>query len=637
MNAHFMPFSKIISIDQGAREHYHVPKYQREDSWGKRDWERLLQDIDENDPGYFMGSIICVKDGEGDSPGAEIIYEVIDGQQRLTTLSLYMMAIYARLKQLEGALEFEDDEDRLEFETALQSLRNKLVKKKKEGHYSASERGGWVEQSKMLFLRVQPSSQNSNLDDYTYLLSEIGLIRKRTKPRYHGVRSICKAYRFFLETLPEDIEELLQIVGKINELSFVHITVGSQADAFTLFETLNNRGVPLSAIDIIKNKMLAEMERQHQVDIDSSYEQWQDLVAAIPDPTDQERFLRHFYHAFRWDDAIRVDGIPRAVKSKLIMVYETLIKRNAESMFGRLCGAADAYGTLIDPGDEDWDSETRSHLIDLSRIGAAPAYQVLLYLFTIPLKTYALPGDRSRALDLLARYYVRRNVTDFPGTKRLDQDHIELIAACQAHIDEHGRLPFAFIRDRLLLKGQYATLQELEEKLRGPMYSTNSLITRYLLALIDEKHHTREYTPDLWARNDKGQFVWTIEHVLPQSEQIPAEWVQMIAGGDLEQAKQLHEAHVHRLGNLTLSGYNSRLATASFDRKQSLSEDRKFLGHTINIGYKNRLALNQMEFKGGAGATSLADTPVWTADLIEARTKRMVELLLDLLRFREID
>lgn len=69
MNAHGMPFSKIISSDQGAHEHYHMPKYQREYTWGKWDWERLLQDIDENDPGYFMGSLICVKDGEPLSPG----------------------------------------------------------------------------------------------------------------------------------------------------------------------------------------------------------------------------------------------------------------------------------------------------------------------------------------------------------------------------------------------------------------------------------------------------------------------------------------------------------------------------------------------------------------------------------------
>jgi uncharacterized protein with ParB-like and HNH nuclease domain len=72
-------------------------------------------------------------------------------------------------------------------------------------------------------------------------------------------------------------------VSKINQLIVVHISVSSQADAFTLFETLNNRGVPLSAIDIIKNKMLAEMAKQHRMNIDDSYEQWQAIIAAVPD------------------------------------------------------------------------------------------------------------------------------------------------------------------------------------------------------------------------------------------------------------------------------------------------------------------------------------------------------------------
>ena len=88
MEAHSYVFSKIISSDLGADEHYHVPKYQREYTWGKRNWEQLMHDIDENPKGYFMGSIICVS--ESVLPGHEKIYQVIDGQQRLTTLSLLL-------------------------------------------------------------------------------------------------------------------------------------------------------------------------------------------------------------------------------------------------------------------------------------------------------------------------------------------------------------------------------------------------------------------------------------------------------------------------------------------------------------------------------------------------------------------
>src|SRR5205823_12467226 len=76
MQAHDMPFTKLINVDQGAREHFHVPKYQREYTWGKWEWEQLLNDIEDNDPGYFMGSIICVYDNELPTASDELIFQV---------------------------------------------------------------------------------------------------------------------------------------------------------------------------------------------------------------------------------------------------------------------------------------------------------------------------------------------------------------------------------------------------------------------------------------------------------------------------------------------------------------------------------------------------------------------------------
>ena len=637
MNAYSMPFSKIISIDQGTREHYHVPKYQREYTWGKQDWERLVLDIDENDLGYFMGSIICVKDSEPESPGDEIIYEVVDGQQRLATLSLMMMAIYQKLNELSEGLEFEDEEDRQVFENTLSSLRNKLVKKKHERDYRTGELGGWIEGSKMCFLRVQPSSQNHNLEDYRYLLSDIGVIKGHLKPRYLGVRSICKAYRYFQDNIPKDVRNLLSLVLKINELNFVHISVNTQADAFTLFETLNNRGVPLSAIDIIKNKMLAEMEKQHRVNIDESYEKWQEIIAAIPDATDQERFLRHYYNAFRWDSTVRVEGIPRAIKSKIIAIYEKLIKNNAQSLFDNMCERAALYGKLIAPVENGLDAQLRDKLIDLARINASPACQILIYLFSLPQEKLAETNFLVRAVDLLQRYYVRRNVTDYPGTRNLDQAHMDLIEKCQKRLQGGETLTFKFFRDSMLTRGNFASKDDFENALRNSMYSTNILMTRYLLVKLDETHHTREYAPDLWARKEKGNFVWTVEHVLPQTENIPDEWVDMIADGDIKEARLLHEKHVHRLGNLTLSGYNSKLATASFEKKQTLAENRMFLGHKINIGYRNGLALNKLTFVTDGQQLSLADAPKWTTDMIDARTNCMVDMLMKMYTFEGVD
>ena len=635
MKAESMPLSKIIGIDQGAREHYHVPKYQREYSWGKRDWDRLVQDIDENDSGYFMGSVIVVRDGEAEKHGGEIIYDVVDGQQRLTTLSIMMAAIYHRLVELKEDIVFEDDDDRQDFENALASLRNKIVKKAKKGDGKDGDRGGWTEGSKVWFLRVQPSSQNNNLDDYKYILSDAGILTPRSKPRYHGVRAMAKAYKFFAENIPTDVDSLSALVTKIGQLNFVHISVGSQADAFTLFETLNNRGVPLSAIDIIKNKILSEMEKQHDVDIDQSYEQWQEVVDSIPDPSEQERFLRHYYNAFRWDTDVRIQGISRAIKSKIITIYEKLIKKDAKWIFDDLLNMAILYGQLVDPGEDDFDEDIREQLVDLQRINASPSYQMLMYLFSREEKDISGEDFHSKCLALIRKYYVRRNVTDSPGTKSLDQGHMNAIDACQKHIDEGSPLTFEVFRDNLLEKENYSTLDEFIEFLQGDMYSLNAPMTRYLLVKLDEQYHTREYAPNLWARNKKDSFVWTVEHVLPQTENIPDHWVAMIGDGDREQAEQVHWDNVDRLGNLTLSGYNSKLATASLKKKQELT-DKKVPGHKIQIGYQNKLALNTLPFDCNGNDSNLATIETWNADAIESRTNVMVQMLVEMYKFDDI-
>ena len=103
----------------------------------------------------------------------------------------------------------------------------------------------------------------------------------------------------------------------------------------------------------------------------------------------------------------------------------------------------------------------------------------------------------------------------------------------------------------------------------------------------------------------------------------------MIAAGDPVEASAVQEKYVNRLGNLTLSGYNSDLAISSFEKKQQLAKDRTFLGHKINLGYRNGFALNNLPFVLGDTTLSLATTYTWSAEMIEARTKTMVKLLLE--------
>jgi hypothetical protein len=129
-----------------------------------------------------------------------------------------------------------------------------------------------------------------------------------------------------------------------------------------------------------------------------------------------------------------------------------------------------------------------------------------------------------------------------------------------------------------------------------------------VLCALEESRMTRETQVDLWALKGK-QYIWTIEHIFPQGDNIPASWVVMIADGDTQLAEEYRQSHVHSLGNLTISGYNSALGNKSFEEKKNRmdSQGRK-------VGYNNSLYLNE----------SLVKEESWSVKKIEARTDKLV-------------
>ena len=118
---------------------------------------------------------------------------------------------------------------------------------------------------------------------------------------------------------------------------------------------------------------------------------------------------------------------------------------------------------------------------------------------------------------------------------------------------------------------------------------------------------TIETWVDLWRYEGK-LFVWTIEHIFPQGENIPASWIEMIAAGDAKRAQLIQATHVHKIGNLTISGFNSALGNKSFNDKRDRSDDEG-----RSMGYKNGLSLN----------SELANAEKWSMEQIDLRTEAL--------------
>src|SRR5690606_32245268 len=144
------------------------------------------------------------------------------------------------------------------------------------------------------------------------------------------------------------------------------------------------------------------------------------------------------------------------------------------------------------------------------------------------------------------------------------------------------------LRTIIVEKGKPASDELFAEKLNGDLYEENVCATRYILSSIElATTETNEIYKIFYARHT-GKIQWTIEHIFPQGENNPQHWVNMVADGDIEKAKQIRKSHVHKLGNLTLTGYNSQLSNMPLDKKQNRkSKDGKY------IGFKNGLYLNE--------------------------------------------
>lgn len=622
-------FSALIGIE-GNQWHYHIPRFQREYVWGKYNWSKLLEDIYENEPGHYMGSVICVHESIEYSPDQELIYEVVDGQQRLTTLSILLAAIYSKFTKeaVESNPDIKEEDDYI-------ILRNSIQKRLIKKVTVVGKKLPWGIFKSTNFnycLRVQPSTQESNLDDYKYILSEIGILPDIEYPKNCGNRRLNKAFRYFHKNIPDDYQGLKDLLDRIYRLSFIHISESSQSKAFLLFETLNFRGVPLSAIDIIKNKMLAALENKHNQSIDESYDQWQKLLECLPEDKEQDRFLRQFYNAFKFRPEIKIEKIPRATASTIIAIYESLIKKDAQFIFSELLEKAKTYNLLIEP-EKYPVSEVNTSLVNLERIGAASSYTFLLYLFSLTEDTLGESDTLDKIVALLCKYYFRRNITDFPNTRDLDAINIELIEACQKELKAGQKLTYEFISHQVLNgRGKPSSIDTFEKNLSDNIFYNNEGMARYALAKLDETSHSREYAPNLWARNEKGLFVWTIEHIFPQGKNIPAYWIDMIGNGDKEETQKVYDEMVHCFGNLTLSGYNSKLSNQSFDRKQGKHE-ANILGNKIHIGYKNGLALNNIKFSLNGKQTTLAHADKWTKKHIQSRNSTMVDMLLKIFKF----
>jgi len=589
---------------------YAVPDYQREYVWSEREVRQLLQDVDEQidatlDTPYFIGMVLV----SSTSPGC---FDVIDGQQRLTTLFLALCAVKRRFG-LHGSPSHE--------------LMNTLLSSVDFGSNGEA----------IARLRLDPRYENAAEVTSRIASADLSPEALRAQLRAAGVAltgsvgRLVAAYEVVSEFLDENyssLQDLQSFWGFLsNRVVFIQITT-DVSSALKIFETINERGVGLSPMDLLKNLLFSSVKPTQFTELRNA---WKDVTRPLEKAREKPlRFLRYFlmasYPIGSRDEIIREDGIydwlTKKQNAKLVG-YES----EPFHFVGRLKHAVNLYlGFLRGDGNDGQPSPSIKRLQMLTG-GAFYLHNVLL-LAAAPLPTSAFEHFVQQLESFLFSFIFTKSPSkDLERSFSAWADELRLICEIEESAEQVHQLN-EFIRTRFQA-GVDAKRRELGDALMR--YSTASMQqyrTVYLLSRLTE-YVDRAYT----GSSFKGVQDLTpyknleVEHILPENPAPGARDAWAAANPESD-----YEEFMLRLGNLTLleKPLNILASNHAFDVK------------VIEYGKSSHYLTRSIAGKADVGANTsvtminqnLSAYQDWNADSVTDRQRRLVELATEVWKVR---
>jgi uncharacterized protein with ParB-like and HNH nuclease domain/predicted transport protein len=518
--------AKLLEILRNVSQ-FIIPIYQRTYSWTQKECQQLWADIlragSSSDIGvHFIGSVVHIDDGLGNI-AVQAPKLVIDGQQRLTTVTLLLSALAAVLAELP-----EDQDEPFEgFSPAKirqYYLTNPLEKKEKRFKLLLSE----TDRATLVDISTVP-------------------------PREASIR-IQENYNFFLKELQDASADLAVVCRGISKLLVVDVALSRDQDNPQLiFESMNSTGRELSQADLIRNYVLMGQPPDLQERLYTLH--WRQMELAFG----QEAYSGSEFSAFMRDFlTLKTAEVPR-----LDLVYEvfkqyerqpTVAAAGIEALLADLHTTAIRY-CRVALGQEP-DPQLKDAFHDLRELKVNVVTPLLLELYGDFQAELLSREELLEALRLLEAYVFRRAVCAIPSNSQQKT----FATFSRALRREPGHYLPSF-KSHLLDLTSYRRFPSDEEFRREiqirNLYKFNKSCSYWLRRL--ENHQRKE--PITIAD-------YTIEHILPQNPDPSPAWRQAL-GPDW---KQVQEEWLHRLGNLTLTGYNPELSDRSFLEKRNHEE-----------------------------------------------------------------
>lgn len=512
---------------------YHVPPFQRDYSWMEDEWDDLWQDIlglfaEGGEPAHYLGYLVLQSTDNRR-------FDIIDGQQRMTTLSLMMLAGMAYLEELvDAGLDADNNRQRKE------QLRSSYI--------------GYVDPVSLAPKSKLELNRHNNRFYQTYLTPLERLPQRGLNSSEHLLR---KGFTWFREHIkgqfgakPDSGQQFVAMIdGLVDRLFFTVITVTDELNAFKVFETLNARGVRLSATDLLKNYLFSLVSAAdiHDHELKTLEERWEHIVGLLGSESFPE-FLRVF-----WNSRNRL--VRRAELFKTIR-RQIDNREQAFALLRDLDNSADVYAALRDPGDATWNEPERAALKQLLMFNVR---QPLAMLMACHQRFFnADRTDFARILRAVAvisfRYNVICNLQTHEQERLYNGIARKVSDGAYAHPNGVISALRAVYPDDRQFKAAFS------EKEMRTTNSRNKKVVRYILFEIERQRSERSF--------DIESVTYSLEHILP--ERAGEEW------SHIDEPRQ--ERLLYRLGNMTPleAGLNREVGNAGYEVKREAYRNSDF-------------------------------------------------------------
>jgi uncharacterized protein with ParB-like and HNH nuclease domain len=598
--------SEIFSID--GEQKYFIPNYQRQYSWRNEQIETLIDDIYKEDIGYYIGNLLINQQDRKES------LEVVDGQQRLTTISLIFIAIHDILNDYER---FFDNNSSDEY-------RNEIIKK--IAVIQADIR------RKILF--------DEDLDRTKYLLltkdqthfNSIMVSSFKNQNIKNRTRVFVKRYLFIVETLKEihvNFDELDLFYKKVNSTELLKITVTKLSDAFSIFSSLNSKGLPLTLVDLLKNEYLRISTKEHLRE-EKALEQWENFIDIflIEDEIQVNDITQFLLNNF---DALESDSSSSITKGKALDKYVNIFDSYGSNYINILIKRAIVFD-FIKNGNvhQEFGKTLIENIKNLTYLDHSQSFPLLLFVFINNIELELNEEHLNQITKSIVNFFVRRNVTLRPKSSNARAQFINM----NRYIIENklrANEIVDYINNKIVSISD-SNDEFFEQLVNDGIYDKSKDTTRFVLIQLERNfgnyfNKGNKDTLEEYINADKmkkSKLRWTIEHILPQGDNLPVYWKNTISPENPENAKNIQEDYVHRLGNLTLTPYNSEMGQKSFVEKKNQADNG------IYVGLKNGLFLNQSIISADENWET---KETWNKSDIERRSKELANKIIALFSF----